>query len=184
MYVFNCGVEHPMGEYLRGAIQVPIEHKYLINARRWADAVAGRYRATIQIDSTSLYIVIKPNEGVTVDEVLKLRDMAQAISLGFTPEDALKLENENYRLEYIDLKEHVKRQHISRVKGRIIGEDGRAKATIEALTGAKIVVGDRYVGILGPADAVDVAKEALLMLISGKKHGTVYKYIEKALRQP
>ncbi|MEZ0248782.1 MAG: KH domain-containing protein [Thermoproteus sp.] len=173
-----------MGEYLRGAVQVPIERKHLANARRWAEAVAGRYRATIQIDSTSLYIIIRPNEGVTVDEVLKLRDMAQAISLGFAPEDALKLEDESYRLEYIDLKEHVERQHMPRVKGRIIGEDGRAKATIEALAGVKVVVGDRYVGVLGPADAVYVAKEALLMLISGKKHGTVYKYIEKALRQP
>ncbi|AEA11862.1 KH, type 1, domain protein [Thermoproteus uzoniensis 768-20] len=171
-----------MSEYLRGVVQVPIEPKFLHNARRWAEAVTGRYRAEIRIDTALSYIVIKPAEGITVDELLKLRDMAEAIALGFPPEEALKLENEGYRLEYIDLKEHVGRQHMSRVKARIIGEGGRAKTTIESLAGVKIVVGDRYVGILGKAEAVEVAREALLMLIGGKKHGTIYKYIQRAVR--
>jgi ribosomal RNA assembly protein len=45
-----------------------------------------------------------------------------------------------------------------------------------------MVVGDRYVGILGAAEAVAVARDAILMLIEGKKHGTVYKYIQRAVR--
>ncbi len=170
-----------MSDYLRGVLQIPIERKLLPNARRWAQSIAGRYRAEVIVDSATSYIVIKPSEGITVDEILKLRDMANAVALGFSPEDVLKLENENYKLEYIDLKEYVERQHLSRVKGRIIGEDGRAKATIESLAGVKIVVGDRYVGIIGPVEAASIAKEAILMLISGKKHGTVYKYIQRAM---
>lgn len=170
-----------MSDYLRGVLQIPVERKLLPNARRWAELVAGKYKAEIRVDPVSSYIIIKPGEGVTVDEVLKLRDMANAIALGFPPEDALRLEGEDYRLEYIDLKEYVGRQHLARVKGRIIGEGGRAKSTIESLTGVKIVIGDRHVGILGPTYAASVAKEAVLMLISGKKHGTVYKYIQKAM---
>jgi ribosomal RNA assembly protein len=171
-----------MSDYLRGVVQIPVEPKFLPNARRWAEAVAGRYRAEVNVDSALSYIVIRPAEGITVDELLKLRDMAEAIALGFAPEDALRLENDGYRLERIDLKEHVERRHMPRIKARIIGEDGRAKATIETLAGVKMVVGDRYVGILGAAEAVAVARDAVLMLIEGKKHGTVYKYIQRAVR--
>lgn len=172
-----------MSEYLRGVIQVPIERKHLANARRWAKAVAGKYDAEVRVDEPSLYIVIKPGPNITVDGLLKLRDMARAIALGFTPEDALALENEGYYLDSIDLKEYVPPAHLPRVKARIIGEGGRAKSTIEGLAGVKIVVGDRHVAFLGPMEAVALAKEAVLMLIEGRKHSTVYRWLQRAKKE-
>ncbi|CCC81372.1 KH domain-containing protein [Thermoproteus tenax] len=171
-----------MDEYLRGIIQIPIERKYLENARVWARVVSQRYNADVQIDDAASYIIIRPRAGVSVDEILRLQDMARALSFGFSPEDVMRLEGEDYRLDYVDVKEHVGRQHLHRVLARVIGEGGRAKSTIEALTGTKIAVTDRYVAILGPLNAVSVAKEAIMMLIEGKKHGTVYRYIQRSIR--
>lgn len=170
-----------MSDYLRGVVQIPIERKHLANARRWAAAVVDKYDADIEVNETSLYIVIRPGPKITVDGLLKLKDMARAVSLGFPPEEALKLEKEGYYLDSLDLKEYAdKPNHLARIKGRVIGENGRAKATIEALTGAKIIVGERHIAILGPANAVLLAREAITMLIEGRRHSTVYKYLQRA----
>lgn len=115
--------------------------------------------------------------------MLKLREMARAVALGFTPQQALMLEDDEYVLAVVDLKEYTdKPNHLRRIKGRIIGEEGRAKHTIEQLAEVSMVVGDHYVAILGKLGDVEIAKRAVEMLIEGKKHSTVYKYIQEAKR--
>jgi len=116
--------------------------------------------------------------------VLKLRDMAKAVALGFAPEQAMQLENEDYVLAVINLKEYTdKPNHLRRILGRIIGEGGRARHTIEQLAEVDMVVGDNYVAILGELKNVEIAKHAVEMLIEGKKHSTVYRFIQSAKRR-
>jgi ribosomal RNA assembly protein len=55
---------------------------------------------------------------------------------------------------------------------------GRARHTIEQLAEVDMVVGDNYVAILGKLENVEIAKRAVEMLIEGKKHDTVYRYIQ------
>jgi ribosomal RNA assembly protein len=110
--------------------------------------------------------------------------MARAVALGFAPEKALQLENDDYLLAVINLKEYTdKPNHLRRILGRIIGEDGRARRTIEQLAEVDMVVGDNYVAILGKLEDVEIAKRAVEMLIEGKKHGTVYRFIQDAKRR-
>jgi Predicted RNA-binding protein (contains KH domains) len=166
-------------EYLRGTILEPIEEKRLRAAREFAKLTDGRYGARVEVDERGLYIKITPGPEATVDAVLKLREMARAVALGFAPEKALQLENDDYVLAVINLKEYTdKPNHLRRILGRIIGEGGRARHTIEQLAEVDMVVGDNYVAVLGKLENVEIAKRAVEMLIEGKKHGTVYRFIQ------
>jgi len=166
-------------EYLRGTILQPIEKKRLKAAKEFVKVADGRYGAKVELDEKELYIKITPGPDATVDAVLKLRDMVKAVALGFAPEQAMQLENEDYVLAMINLKEYTdKPNHLRRIMGRIIGEGGRARHTIEQLAEVNMVIGDNYVAILGRLENVEIAKRAVEMLIEGKKHSTVYRYIQ------
>jgi len=171
-------------EYLRGTILEPIEKKRIKAAREFVKLAGEKYGAKVELDERELYIKITPGPDTTVDAVLKLRDMAKAVALGFAPEQAMQLENEDYVLAVINLKEYTdKPNHLRRILGRIIGEGGRARHTIEQLAEVDMVVGDNYVAILGELKNVEIAKHAVEMLIEGKKHSTVYRFIQSAKRR-
>jgi ribosomal RNA assembly protein len=72
---------------------------------------------------------------------------------------------------------------LTRIKGRIIGENGRARKNIEEMTNTYISVYGNYVAIIGSYENANIAREAIMMLIEGRQHSTVYKYIEKLMRQ-
>lgn len=171
-------------DYLKGVILEPIDQKRVKAAREFTRLVDKKYGARVEVDEKQLYIKITPLENVNVESLLKLRQMATAVALGFTPEQAVQLENDEYTLAVINLKEYTdKPNHLRRIMGRIIGEGGRARHMIENLAEVYMVVGDYYVAILGKLENVEIAKRAVEMLIEGKKHGTVYKFIQEAKRR-
>lgn len=171
-------------EYLRGTLLQPIDPKRLRAAREFVKMADGRYGVRVELDEKELYIKLTPGPDAAVDAILKVREMAKAVALGFAPEQAMALESDEYVLAVIDLKEVTdKPNHLRRIKGRIIGEDGRAKKTIENLAQVAMIIGDTYVAILGKLEDVEIARRAVEMLIEGKKHGTVYKFIQ-SLKRP
>ncbi|WP_243669171.1 hypothetical protein [Vulcanisaeta sp. JCM 16161] len=109
------------------------------------------------------------------------------MSYGFDYNDAQNLRSDDYTLEIIDLRDYInnkdKSNHISRIKARIIGEDGRAKRVLQELTDTNIVIGDKYIAILGLYENVKVAREAIEMLIRGRQHATVYRWIQNWRRE-
>jgi hypothetical protein len=64
----------------------------------------------------------------------------------------------------------------------IIGEKGRARRTLEEMTGTKIVVGKYHVAIIGSYERAMAAKRAVEMLAEGRQHGTVYRHIDTMMR--
>lgn len=108
------------------------------------------------------------------------RQVLSAVDAGFPLHKALKLFNDNFFLEVVDLELAVRNpKSIARFKGRIIGENGRAKKTLEELSGAFLAVSGDKVFILGQFDDLQLAKEAVLQLLEGKMHSTVFSYLEK-----
>ncbi len=104
-----------------------------------------------------------------------LKDVVKAIGRGFAPEDAEKLFRENYALEIMDLKEYCKGENdLKRVRGRIIGEEGKMKNEIEAATESKISVYGWTVGIIAPLDALGYAKKAVNKIIEGAQLTRVF----------
>ncbi|RLG04984.1 MAG: RNA-processing protein [Thaumarchaeota archaeon] len=133
------------------------------------------------VDSVNNEVVIMPrNERTTIADMMKAKSILQAIALGFNPEIALSLLDDMVILEYIDLGEVARNKaDLKRIKGRIIGEEGKAKRMIEEMSGAKLVIGEKHVGIIGDYEQVRIAREAVEMLISGRQHKTVYDFLRR-----
>ena len=128
-------------------------------------------------------ISVSPKNNNAYD-AMKVVSVIKAIGLGFEPDDAMKLMSDDYVFEEINLKEVANSQDdLKRIKGRIIGEKGKTKKIIQEYTGVKILITDHYVGIIGRMEQVDIAKRAIEMLIKGKEHSTVYRYLDRAERE-
>jgi len=141
-------------------------------------------RTRINVDSSSGMVIIEPEApDVPPYMVLKAQEVVKAIAYGFPPEKALRLLDEDQTLVVIDLKQYVgdSPNHLQRVKGRIIGEKGKARKTIEEMTGTYISVYDTYVAIIGDYESAQAAKEAIEMLIQGRQHSTVYRFLERVM---
>ncbi len=113
---------------------------------------------------------------------IKAIDIIRAIACGFSPEKAFKLLSPNRYLEVVDLEEHSSTRDLHRIKSRIIGTDGKVRKGIENSTGTCISVSEKTVGIIGDAEGVRTAKEAVLKLVEGASHSSVFRFLEKHKR--
>ncbi len=146
--------------------------------------VMRKTRTRIYVDSSNGTVIIEPEASdVSPYMVMKARDFVRAIAYGFSPEKAMRIIDEDAVLAVIDLHQYVgdAPNHLQRVKGRIIGEKGKARRSIEEMTGTNISVYDHYVAIIGDYESAQVAKEAIEMLIQGRQHSTVYRFIEREM---
>jgi len=140
----------------------------------------------ITVDEVNGTVIIEPQGPQTrAVDMMKAKDIVTAIGYGFSPERAFRLLDEDQVLIVIDLKQYVppSENHLTRVKGRIIGEEGKARKNIEEMTGTYISIYDDYVAIIGDYESANAAKDAILMLIEGRQHSTVYKYLEREMRR-
>lgn len=105
----------------------------------------------------------------------------KALALGFDFRKALKMLNDEFFLDVIDLKAAMwgKKSRIAQMKGRIIGSQGKAKSTLEFLSDCWISVGEDKVALLGKYEDIKCAREGIIRLLEGKTHGTVYAFLEK-----
>jgi ribosomal RNA assembly protein len=118
--------------------------------------------------------------------LFKAKDVVTAIGRGFAPETAFRLvRNEDAVFDFIDLRTIFGRSDsdIKRVKGRIIGMNGKTRRLIEELTDADVAVYGHTVGFIGGFEQVDAARNAVQMLIEGAQHRTVYGYLQKKRRE-
>jgi ribosomal RNA assembly protein len=140
-----------------------------------------------QIESeTKTKMDIDSKEGdvsLTGDDGLGLysaREVITAIGRGFNPNVALLLLKGDYIFEKIDLTQHAAtKSHFIRLKGRIIGQGGKARKLIEELSDVYLTIYGKTIGIIGEPENVEMARKAIEMLIRGSMHSTVYRYLEK-----
>jgi len=141
----------------------------------------------LQIDSSTGDVSIELNpENNDPSKLFRAKDVVTAIGRGFSPEKAFRLlEDENTILEIIDLRQIFGKSEsdMRRVRGRIIGRDGKTRRIIEELTETYISVYGHTVGIIGDFEKAQIAREAIDMLIKGAMHGTVYRYLHRKRRE-
>ncbi len=151
---------------------------------RVKEEIMKRTNTRITIDSKTGTVIIEPaSPSTTALQLMKARDIVRAIAYGFSPERAFRLLDEDQILIIIDLRQYVgdRPNHLQRVKGRIIGEEGKARRTIEEVTGTYISIYRDYVAIIGDYESANIAKEAIEMLVQGRQHSTVYRFLERQM---
>jgi ribosomal RNA assembly protein len=112
-----------------------------------------------------------------------VREVIKAIGRGFNPEIARLLLKQDYALEIVNLLDYVKnKDHFERVKGRVIGAEGKSRQTIEALTDTFISVYGKTISIIGDSEGVVASKKAIESLLQGSPHSNVYRWLEKNKR--
>jgi ribosomal RNA assembly protein len=141
--------------------------------------IEEKTKTTLEIDSETGTVSIASADDPL--QGLRVLDLVKAIGRGFSPERALSiLDDEMLMLDVLDLSRLVgTRNDMARIKGRIIGKDGRSREIMERLTGAKVSVYGKTVAILGYPEQNRVARTAIEMLLDGAPHGNVYGFLEK-----
>ena len=115
---------------------------------------------------------------------LRVQDVIKAIAHGFYPDVAMKLlEDDMMVLDIIDLSAYVSDKHLERIKGRIIGKEGVMRRNIEDLLNVHVSIYGKTVAIIGDAESVAIAREAIMMLIEGAQHSTVMRFLERKRRE-
>lgn len=145
--------------------------------------IEERTKTRMEIDSETGTVSIVSSE----DPLLAMRalDLVRAIGRGFSPEKALAiLDDEILMLDVIDLSKTVgTKNDMMRMKGRIIGKDGRTREIMERLSGSRVSVYGKTVALLGHPEQIKVARAAIEMLIDGAPHGNVYSFLERKHQQ-
>ena len=152
---------------------------------RVKDQIEYKCKVIIRIDSENGNVIVSPRDSSELEQTLKAVEIISAISRGFSPERSYRLLAEDTILHVVDLNEYVGRSHnqITRLKGRLIGEGGKSRKTIEDLTGTSISIYGHTVGIIGNFEDIKLATDAILQLVKGSSHKTVYNLLQDKRRR-
>jgi ribosomal RNA assembly protein len=134
----------------------------------------------IKIDSNEGDIRIEGGDSIKMRRVV---EVIKAIGRGFSPEKAFKLLDDEFLIFDIITLSHLSPKTLKRVKGRIIGKNGKARMAIEDLADIKISVYGKTIGIIGYPHRVRIAHNAIEMLINGAPHSSIYSFLEKKRRE-
>lgn len=113
------------------------------------------------------------------------REIVRAIGRGFNPKTALLLLQTDYTLEIIDLKSFAgkNKSALIRLRGRVIGQEGKARREIERLTNTHLSVHGKTVAIIGKTEDVFNACQSVNMLLGGSMHRTAYHFLERKKKE-
>ena len=138
------------------------------------------FSVILHVDSESgaIEIALNPNTS-NISTIFTVRNIVKAIGRGLSPERAMILNKEDYDLHIINLTEYVgtSKNSIARVRGRIIGKNGRSRELLEELTETYVSVYGDTVSYIGGPEALEVARVAIMMLIEGAFHKSVWNFL-------
>ena len=139
----------------------------------------------VDVDSETGEVTIHYDNVKDPVMVLKINDFIRAVGRGFSPERAYRLLKEDQYFAVMDIQDYVgkKMDHVRRMRARVIGTGGKTRRVIEELSEAELSIYGDTVAIIGDAEALDIAKTALDMILNGSEHSAVYSYLEHTRRE-
>ena len=170
-----------------------VEYSYELRVPKNRVAVIIGKEGTVKKEieaATKTKLTIDSKEGdvfVSGDDALGLytaREIIKAIGRGFNPEIARLLLKPDYIFEVVDLREYVgkSKDAMLRLKGRVIGKEGKSRRLIEELAECNISVFGKTISIIGEPESAASARHAVESLLSGSTHANVYKWLERRRR--
>jgi len=113
-------------------------------------------------------------------KVMNAKEVIKAFGRGFDFEDALYLLDDSYVFCVINIKDFSGKSvsRLNELRGRVIGKKGKTKDIIEKIADVKLSIYGKTVSIVGRWDSINLVREAICMLLEGRKHGTVYRFLE------
>ncbi len=139
---------------------------------------------TITVDSKEGLVKVEATDEYTIP-LLRAVEIINAINRGFSPERAFEMiEDEDLLLDVIDLSAMADGPNqLDRLRGRIIGKDGRAREQIEDLTDVEISVFGKTVALIGYPEQLKTARAAIDMLIEGVPHENVFAFLDRKKKE-
>jgi len=147
-------------------------------------SIADSTRTHVEVDAEDGEVMVSGPETDPVS-VLKARDIVLAIGRGFSPARAMRLLKENTFLGVVDIKLATGRREkaaLRRIRARVIGSAGRARARIEELSGCWMSVYGSTVALIGTEDQLERATRAVELLLRGSEHSTVFHLLARLRR--
>ncbi len=142
--------------------------------------IESTFGVKITVESDSGGVEVKVNKDQPdVSVMFTVKNIVKAIGRGFSPKKALMLQDEDNDIMVIDLEEYVgtSKNAQNRVRGRIIGKEGKSRELLEELTECQVSVYGGTVALIGPYEMLQMAKEAVEMLLNGSFHKTVWNHL-------
>ena len=164
-------------------IKIPLERVAILIGKD------GEIKKRIEENTHCKLDITKEGEVTIIGEdgldLYTTREIVQAIARGFNPELALQLLKPDYALEFIDMKDIAgkNKSTMQRLKGRVIGKEGKSRAEIERLTETQISIYGKTIGIIGETSQTQLARQAVAMLLQGSMHKTVFRFLEKKRKE-
>lgn len=142
--------------------------------------IEDRTDTEIDFDSETGEVTIKADDEDPLQSLVA-RDVLKAIGRGFSPERAFRLFEEDMYLELIDITSYTgsSKKAQTRLKGRVIGRDGRTRHLIEESTNALLSIYGKTIAMIGSSEQLQIVREAVHLLLEGAPHSRVYNFLQK-----
>jgi ribosomal RNA assembly protein len=164
-------------------VRIPVERVGAVIGKEGATKryLESEMGVKLLVESREGLVTLKAESALKTDPFSATR-VIEAIGRGFSPQRARRLLDEGTSLEVIDLRDYAGKSvnSLERIRGRVIGLKGKSRRVIEELTGCNLSVYGRTVAIIGDAQEVQQASEAVRSLATGSQHKTVYNVLQKA----
>lgn len=161
-------------------INVP-PHRYTPLRKQWNliyQPLVEHMKLQVRFNPKRRVVELKTSEHTTMPNALqKSADFVRAFMMGFEIRDAIALLRlDDLYIDSFELKDvkMLNGEHLSRAIGRVAGQGGKTKYTIENATQTRIVLADTHVHILGSFSNIRIAKSAIVRLVIGSPSGKVY----------
>ena len=138
-------------------------------------------KTKIDIDSKEGDVFISGKDGLGL---YNAKEVIESTGRGFNPDISLLLLKPDYVFETVNIKDYAgkSKETAVRLKGRVIGKEGKSRKLIEELSESYICVYGKTISIIGTAESASIARQAIESLLGGSTHANVYKWLEKKRR--
>jgi len=125
-----------------------------------------------------VYLSGEPEDEYLAEKII------EALEFGFPFSTAMLIKKEDFDFITINIKDCANQKNLERVRGRVIGKNGKALKTLSSLSNCSFEIKDNQIGIIGDPDCIKGAEEACKSILKGSKHANVYSYLEKHHPEP